>query len=189
MKTTTESPPRVHMPGRRTFLKAGVAGSALLFLGRWLPPATAATDAAAGAHTAFANLGADDVSVLVRIIPVMLKGALPQDHAQSNVAIGEIVNSIDVTIGYQPPGVRAEVQDLFGLLTRTITRVLIAGVWASWDKASDQDVHDFLASWRTSRISLLRSAYFGLSNLIMGSWYDNPKSWARIGYPGPPKIA
>lgn len=186
MNSTTRSPPHDYNAERRTFLKAGVAGSMLLLAGRWLAPAAAA-EAADG--PAFANITTADASVLARIIPVMLSGALPQEHGQLNAAIGEIVRGVDTTIGYQPPGVRGEIHGLFGLLTRSITRVLIAGVWSSWEKASDEDVRDFLSSWHDSRIGMLRSAYVGLSNLITGSWYANPKSWGRIGYPGPPKIA
>jgi hypothetical protein len=173
--------------GRRTFLKAGVAGSALLLLNRWLPPARAAEPA--GTARVFTNLTDADAAALARIVPVMLAGALPQDHGERNAAIGEIILGVDLTIGYQPPHVRSEIRDLFGLLTRAVTRALIAGIWTSWEKTSDQDIQAFLASWRNSRLAMLRSAYIGLNNLIVGSWYADPKSWPRIGYPGPPKIA
>jgi hypothetical protein len=174
--------------GRRTFLKTGIAGCALLFLGRWLPQARAA-EQAADSKFAFANLTAADAGVLVRVVPVMLKDALPQEHAERNAAIGEIVRGVDVTIGYQPAHIRDEIRDLFGILTGTVTRALIAGIWRSWENASEKDVREFLASWRNSRLDALRSAYIGLNNLIVGSWYGNPKSWKRIGYPGPPQIA
>lgn len=174
--------------GRRTFLKVGVAGSVLLSLGRWLPAARAA-DQVAAQKLAFANLTSADAAALIRIIPVMLSGALPQDPGRRSAAIGEIVRGVDVTVGYQPPLVRGEIRDLFGLLTRAVLRALIAGIWSSWNNASDQDIHEFLTSWRNSRFDMLRSAYIGLNNLIVGSWYANPKSWPRIGYDGPPKIS
>ena len=119
----------------------------------------------------------------------MLKGALPPDHGERNAAIGEIIRGVDFTIGCQPAHIRDEIRDLFGILTGTVTRALIAGIWRSWENASEKDVREFLTSWRNSRIDALRSAYIGLNNLIVGSWYGNPKSWKRIGYPGPPQIA
>src|SRR5712692_6468568 len=73
---------------RRSFLKTGVAGSALLLAGRWLAPARAA-DSGAVAGAAFANINADDARVLERIVPVLLEGALPADPAQRKAAIGE----------------------------------------------------------------------------------------------------
>lgn len=173
---------------RRTLLKVGLAGSALLFLGRWLPVARAANQVA-DQKLALTHLSSADVAALVRIIPVMLRGALPQDQEQRSAAVGAIVRSVDIAIGYQPPMVRGEIRDLFGLLTKAVLRALIAGIWSSWDNASDRDIRKFLTSWRNSRFSMLRSAYIGLNNLIVGSWYGNPKSWPRIGYDGPPKIA
>jgi len=184
----TSPPPSDFGSGRRTFLKAGMAGTALLLLGRWLPPARAA-DSNGAKESTFAYLTAADAAMLVRIVPIMLDGALPKEPGQFNAAVGDILRGIDVTIGHQALSVRGEVRDLFGVLTKTITRSLIAGIWTSWDKATDQDIRDFLASWRDSRFDTLRTGYIGLNNLIVGSWYGNPKSWVRIGYDGPPAIA
>lgn len=169
---------------RRTFLKAGIAGSVLLLAGRWLPTAWAA----AADAPALRYLGSADVVVLRRVIPIMLAGALPDAAGQRATALEEVVQGIDLGIHYQPPAVRAEIAELFGLLTGTVTRALVAGVWSSWDKASTEDVQEFLAGWRDSRFALLRSGYLGLNQLIVGSWYSNPRSWARIGYGGPPKL-
>ena len=184
----TPLPPGEFGAERRTFLKAGVAGSALLLLGRWLPPAHAA-DSSDEQKSTFAYLTAADAAMLARLVPVMLEGALPKDRGQFNAAVAETLRGIDATIAAQSLGVRGEILDLFGVLTKSITRSLVAGIWTSWDKASDQDIRDFLSGWRNSRLDMLRTGYIGLNNLIVGSWYGNPKSWARIGYDGPPKIA
>ncbi len=162
---------------RRAFLKVGIAGFALLYAGRWLAPARAAEGATPSFP--FKNLMQEDTVVLSRVVPVMLHGALPLDGAQYGV---------DLTIGYQPPSVRTEIRDLFNLLNNAATRALVAGIWKPWSKATNQDIQEFLASWRDSRFDLLRSAYIGLNNLIVGSWYGNPRSWSRIGYGGAPKI-
>ncbi|HEX7043902.1 MAG TPA: hypothetical protein VF203_04740 [Burkholderiales bacterium] len=178
---------RSHGPpaaARRRFLRAGIAGSALLLLGRRLPAAAAPAET-----TDYLHLTAADAGMLRRIVPVMLEGALPAGGAERRHAIDEVLGGIDSTIDSQPPVVRREIRDLFDLLTRSITRALVAGIWTSWDRASDEDVREFLAGWRTSRFVLLRSAFVGLNNLILGAWYDNPRSWARIGYGGPPRIA
>lgn len=167
--------------GRRRLLKTGLAGSALLFAGRWLAHET--TAAAAGAY-----LTPADVTALERIVPVVLAGALPSDAQQLKTALAEIVAGIDMTIGYEPPAVRKEIRDLFDLLGNGVTRSLVAGIWQPWEKTSNADIQKFLTSWRNSRFDLLRSAYIGLTGLIIGSWYGNPRSWERIGYPGPPRI-
>jgi hypothetical protein len=45
-----------------------------------------------------------------------------------------------------------------------------------------------LARWQASRVSLLRSAYGGLHQLLLAAWYGNPLAWQAIGYPGPPRL-
>lgn len=172
--------------GRRTFLKAGVAGSALLLAGRWLPAPGVAAEVDS---PALRYLGSADVVMLRRVVPVVLAGALPQDPASQAGAIDEILQGIDLVIHHQSLAVRGEIADLFGLLTRGVTRTLVAGVWSSWDEASTEEVQAFLAGWRDSRFTLLRSAYLGLQQLVVASWYGNPRSWPRIGYGGPPKLA
>lgn len=172
---------------RRSFLKVGLAGSVLLFAGRWLTVIEAAETSTSNLSLRY--LSSADVAVLRHIIPIMLEGALPNDEVSLREAIDEIISGVDTTIDYQPPSVRKEISDLFGILTSGTTRALVAGIWKTWDKTTPDDVRAFLTSWRNSRFDLLRSAYLGLNNLIMGSWYANPRSWSRIGYGGPPKIA
>ncbi len=159
----------------------------MLYAGRWLAPARAADGA--DPNFRLKNLTPDDVVVLSRVIPVMLHGALPPEEAPLKTAIGEVIYGVDLTIGYQPPGVRKEIRDLFNLLNNSAMRALVAGIWKPWDKATNEDIQEFLSGWRDSRFDLLRSAYIGLNNLIVGSWYGNPRSWSRIGYSGPPKLA
>jgi hypothetical protein len=87
-----------------------------------------------------------------------------------------------------PPGSRKELEQLFALLSFAPTRCLLAGVWSSWPDASRDSVAAFLASWRDSRFTLLRSGYGALHQLILAAWYGNTRSWPAIGYPGPPSL-
>jgi hypothetical protein len=172
--------------GRRRLLQAGIAGTALLFALRWRLAVPATNEAS---NPSFARLHADEATALRFIIPVMLAGALPPDSAAREAAIAEILQGIDATMEHEPPAVRDEIHELFGLLTLGPTRVLVAGIWSSWDRASEAEIHEFLAGWQKSRFALLRSAYVGLNNLITAAWYANPASWPRIGYPGPPRLS
>jgi hypothetical protein len=169
---------------RRKFLKVGAAGSALLLAGRWLAPT-----AAAASGPSYRQLLALDAVILGRIARVILDGALPEDPAQRESAVAEIVDGVDATIDAEPRSVRNEIRELLDLLGSSATRSLVAGVWKPWNEASDDSIRQFLAGWRDSRFDLLRSAYIGLNNLIGASWYGNPRSWPRIGYAGPPKLA
>ena len=174
---------------RRRFLQAGIAGSALLFALRWHRAGASTGNAPDGSKAGLARLSAQEASALRRIIPVMLAGALPDDAAAREKALGEVLQGIDHTLEFEPPAVRDEIHELFGLLTLGATRALVAGIWSSWDRAGEAEIQEFLAGWRNSRFALLRSAYVGLNNLITAAWYANPASWPRIGYPGPPRLS
>ena len=42
-----------------------------------------------------------------------------------------------------------------------------------------------LTGLRTSSVALRRVVYIGLHDLVVGSYYANPDTWAPVGYPGP----
>ena len=185
--TNTRNHPPVD-PGRRRFLKTGVAGSLLLGL--------ASTGALLGGCTGRPEplcrdclwLNPGDRQLLTAVIPVMLAGALPQPEREQNAAIEQIITGFDFTVAHFPPTVRNEIRQLLDLLVFPPTRVLLTGMFASWEKADASAVRAFISRWETSRFSLLRSGYGALHDLICGAWYVSPESWARIGYPGPPQL-
>ena len=47
--------------------------------------------------------------------------------------------------------------------------------------ASVEQVAVFLHDWRFHRLGMLQSAYHALHDLIIGSWYADPSSWAASG--------
>lgn len=172
------SSPRI---SRRTLLKAGVAGGAALLVARW-----AYTTTSAGAPTAN-GLDADARAILAAVTPVMLEGALPTG-TEAALALREALDGAEQAIAGLPPAVRKEIEELFSLLAFAPTRCLVAGVWRPWPEAGRESIAAFLASWRTSRFALLRSAYGALHQIILGAWYGNRRAWAAIGYPGPPSL-
>jgi len=159
------------MISRRTFLKTGLAGSLLLGLGGYaLAPRS------------------DRQKVLAAIANAVLQGALPSEAAARQQGIARTVRNVEATIAGLPLATQAELDQLFGLLTSGAGRIVLAGIWSPWEKASIESISAFLESWRHSRFNLLRSAYAGLHDLTLGAWYAEPDTWAAIGYPGPPKL-
>ena len=150
---------------RRALLQTGAGGAVLLALGGCAAPAN---------HDA----------MLRAVARVMLEGALPN----GDDALAAAVRGVKVAIAGLPPAVQDEVHQLFGLLEFPLTRRFVAGV-GPWDHASDAEVVAFLQRWRTSNAQLLRSGYQALHQLVLSGWYGGDAAWARIGYPGPPRIA
>jgi hypothetical protein len=164
---------------RRTFLKAGLLGAALLAAGGGLYRFSHAP-----APHAFL-LDGDARAALNAIVPAILNGALPADAPTHAIAIAAATERVHQTILGLPLATQKEVQDLFGLLALAPARRLLTGVSHGWADADANEVSAFLQNWRTHRLALLRSAYGALHDLIMGSWYSDPAHWAAIGYPGP----
>jgi hypothetical protein len=169
---------------RRTLLKAGIAGGVVLVLARWIFILYSPRESPEGRPSA---LDSSARTIIAAIGPVLLEGALP-DADTSVESRAEIVAGVDRAVAGLPPASRKELEQLFALLSFAPTRCLVAGVWSSWPDASRESIAMFLGSWRDSRFTLLRSGYGALHQLILAAWYGNTRSWASIGYPGPPSL-
>jgi hypothetical protein len=174
------------MPGRRVFLKTGLAGGLLLAvaaafhepLTRWTRKELVERLPRSEAQRA----------ALTAIIPAMLRGALPTDKAERAAAVSSAVNGVAIAVASLGASAQEEVAELFALLMFAPTRITVAGVLYPWDETSEADVAAFLTRWRTSRLGLLQSGYLALHDLVLGAWYADPAHWAAIGYPGPPLL-
>ena len=167
---------------RRTVLKAGIAGSIVLVLARWM-----VTSRRESPEPRRSALDPSAQAIIAAIVPVLLEGALP-DVNGSVEARAEVVAGVDRAVAGLPPASRRELEQLFALLSFPPTRCLIAGVWPAWPNASRESVAAFLDSWRASRFALLRSGYGALHQLILAAWYGNTRAWPAIGYGGPPSL-
>ena len=117
---------------RRQFLKAGIAGGALLVAvraayGPLSPDPLAPEDAG----FTYDVLSAKERTVLASVAPVMLAGALPADPAERERAVVEVIRGVDRAVSGLPPSVQGEVAQLFALLGFPLTRRLLAGVGES----------------------------------------------------------
>jgi hypothetical protein len=157
---------------RRRFLQVGLAGSAVLAGSRLL--------GAAGGATANAPIEA--------LANVILDGALPAGAAERALALRETSEAFQRAVSGLSPAVRGEVDDLLGLLRWWPTRWPLTGLASPLESSSPAEIAAFLRRWRESRFDLLRAGYQALAQLIQAAWYDNPRAWPAIGYPGPPSL-
>jgi hypothetical protein len=169
---------------RRTFLKVGFVGVGALICARWIYTFTS-TPSIVDAR--FSALDDNGRAIVGAIAPVLLAGALPSG-ANAAAARDEVVAGVDKAVSGLPPQLRKEIEQLFSLLSFAPTRSLIAGIWSPWPQATEASIAGFLSSWRDSQFALLRSGYGALHQLVMASWYGNPRSWSATGYPGPPLL-
>jgi hypothetical protein len=170
---------------RRTLLKTGIAGGAVLVLARWIVTSHSPEESPDARGSA---LDPQARAIIAAIVPVLLDGALP-DASASVEARAEVVAGVDLAVAGLPPGARKELEQLFALLSFAPSRCLVARVWSPWAQASPESIAAFLASWRDSRFDLLRSGYGALHQLVLATWYGNARAWPAIGYGGPPSLA
>ena len=170
------------MPTRRQFLVVGVVGAGVLAATRLLDRGERM------AQSPLRALDARAARIAGALVPVVLADALPSAPDARKAATREVVEAFDRAVSGLAPAVQSEIADLFGLLGFAPSRVLFTGIMGAWEDASESDVRAFLIRWRTSRFDLLRSGYQAITQLLVASWYGNPASWARIGYPGPPDL-
>ena len=175
-------------PGRRHFLKTGIAGSILLAIAAGGALLKARGNSLDEPYDKCLWLTRSDRVLLVALVPVMLEGALPSEPAAAKRAIETVITHFDQTVSYFTPATSGEVRQLLSLLEFPLTRVLLAGILTAWEKENTAAIRSFLKRWQTSRLALFRSGYGALHDLICGAWYANPQSWPRIHYPGPPHL-
>jgi hypothetical protein len=172
---------------RRTFILAGVAGGAALAAASWLRRGREAQPVSP-ALGPLAQLDAGAPAIVEAIVPVLLAGALPVDPVSRPVAVNETVANVARAVAGLPPAAQHELGQLFALLDFAPARIALTGVTSTWNDASERDVAAFLERWQASRLTLLRSAYDALHQLVFAAWYGNPRSWPAIGYGGPPAL-
>jgi len=167
---------------RRTFLALGAAGAAALAAAGWW--SWLRMQGPAGRRA----LDDDARSIVAAIAPALLDGALPEARDERAAAIAEVVAGVERAIAGLPAHAQAELRQLFALLALTPARRAFAGVASPWPEASVAEISAFLDRWRSSGWALKRTAYDALHQLMYAAWYGNPRSWAAIGYAGPPQL-
>lgn len=169
---------------RRQLLKLGLFGTAALAtVGGIASLSGCSADSPA---QGFQQLRESDFPMLRRVIPVVLVGALPAE--QQAATVEGVLLALDNNLNRLSPSLNSQVLQLFDLLTLSVTRGAVTGIWGSWENASDEAVKAFLQRWENSSFTLLQQGQNALTNLILLSCYSTPASWPQCGYPGPPRI-
>lgn len=175
-------------PARRGVLKTGLFGGAILTtagLGASLTGCGGQQPPADGLQF----LTADDVTLFVAIAPTILKGAIPDDPAQWEAQLTELIKRIDFACTTLSTALRDQVRELLDLLNWRVSRYLTTGISKPWADTTDADVQHFLERWRTSSVTLFNGGYRVLTKTVESFYYTLPTSWQYCRYPGPPAWA
>lgn len=172
---------------RRSFLKLGLVSTGVLASASMV---SGLTGCAATPRTQTASplklLRPKDVAILESLAPIVLGDCIPDDSEQRSAALAQLIESTDSFLFHSSQFNHNALAELFDLLYLPPTRIALAGVWNSWEDASDSSKEQFLASWRDSSFGLFRTGYTQITQLLAIAWYKNPVNWDNSIYPGPP---
>lgn len=162
---------------RRRFLKRGIFGGALLAFGGTTFVAVRSTTRGPAPTDLYA-IDPKVFSVLVAVAARMV------DAPEKDPFL--VARAVDTALAFQPPESQKDVNTvlallengLFGLITRATPRL--------FTELSEERQDRALASWQTSRLTLLRGAFTALKRLCLASHYAILENAQAVGYPGPP---
>jgi hypothetical protein len=167
---------------RRTFLRRGIVGGALLAVGGAVGLGAWPTNESARPRRPLRALDPRQFAVLAAVGARFL-ATVPQADAI------EVAHRVDAQMATEPAEVRADFGKLLVLFDNALANLVFDGHAKPFTRLSPAAQDDVLASWRDSHLALRRSGYGVLRKLTQAAWYAPPDGWADTGYPGPPQIA
>ena len=162
---------------RRTFLMGAFAGTAALALGvnLYSPEFSLPVD----------SEGKDYRLLFSVLLPVMLDSALPDVAIHKLAAQNRTLDAIKQSIAVLPDEQQTELFELLDMLENRLGLLVLTSSMTPLLMRSPAELTDMLETWRHSYFALLQTAYLGLRELVMASYYACPEHWSRLHYAKP----
>ncbi|WP_372871598.1 TAT leader-containing periplasmic protein [Shewanella sp.] len=161
---------------RRTFLLAALGGTAALALGVSLyQPEFALDESYDEEHRLLFSV----------LLPVLLDGALPEMALPRETAMNRTLDAIAKTVSVLPADQRQELLQLLDSLENRFGLLLLTGSMAPLLLRTPAELNAFIDDWRQSSLALFNSAYLGLRELVLASFYSCPEHWVALNYAKP----
>lgn len=163
---------------RRTFLKRGLLGGALLAVGGGTTLALRRSRIRYRAVAPVYVLDEQAFNIMATVVSrvMIAEGA-------NNI---EITHTIDQALARAVPEAQHDVIQLLHLLDNALVGFLLDGRRVPFTELDGFHQDAALLAWRDSRLTLRRGGYKALKNLCTTSFYRKNVSWKLVGYPGPP---
>jgi hypothetical protein len=184
-------------PPRRSFLKKGILGAALLFVGGAVPIALRGGIDRARARGALRLFTPREYAIFAaiaaRIVPgdaaaaAGIAGAAPATVWPSAQAL-DCAGKADALMALAHPSVGAELRQLLHLFESGLGGVFTNLQVTPFTRLPPDEMDARLNAWRSSRVGLLRSGYQALKRLAQATYYSSPQVYPLVGYPGPPVV-
>ena len=162
---------------RRTFLTTALVGTATLALGLsiYSPEHIRVNKALDNEHRLLFSV----------LLPVFLEDALPNVESMRVAAQNRTLDAISQTITYLPQEGQDELEELLDMLEQRLGLLILTGSMTPLMMRSPDELISMLEYWRNSFLDLLVTAYQGLRELVMASYYAFPEHWGHLNYAKP----
>ncbi len=167
------------MQTRRSIIKRGLLGGAVLFLGGALGLAVRKSAKLPVPAEGLLVFNDREHAVMEAVALRMLVGAPGLLTARLGLACDRLASKADVTA-------QVELRQLLQLFENALPNFLLGGRWAVFTKQAPEEQDATLREWRDSKLIVRRSGYNALRALAMGAYYSNTAVWPFVHYPGPP---
>ncbi|WP_153912291.1 TAT leader-containing periplasmic protein [Shewanella sp. TC10] len=159
---------------RRTFLTGAFTGTAALALGVSL-------------YTPEVTDNPDDTHRLLFgvLIPVFMDGALPDVANYREAFLNRTIIAINKTISVLPTDQKQELEQLLTMLESRFGLLILTSSITPLMLRTPAELNHMLEQWRHHFLEMMQTAYLGLRELIVASYYACPEHWGRLHYSKP----
>jgi hypothetical protein len=164
------------MESRRSFLKKGLVGGALLAVsgvGLSLWPTRRVTP-----RRGLLFLDERELSIVAAMAEVIVPGGDPVD----------VAHRVDAFLSPMSSGSVHDLKKLLRLVENGFAGAILDGRPQPFSRASMEARRRTMESMQDSRIALRRGGYQALRRLLVAARWTDPSLWPSIDYPGPPQL-
>ncbi|HEY8210272.1 MAG TPA: gluconate 2-dehydrogenase subunit 3 family protein [Myxococcaceae bacterium] len=165
---------------RRSLLKRGLLGGAVLFIGggSWL--ALRSTRRGAPPLKPLSVLDEDEYAVMDAIVARVIA------PAPDAPPLGDATWTVDQLLATADPSAQKEVKQLLHLFESALAGFLFDLRITPFTQLGPEEQDRVLRKWQQSRFLLRRTGFTALKTLAVAGYYGTSRTWAYMSYPGPP---
>jgi hypothetical protein len=168
---------------RRSLLKRGLLGGALLAVG--------GAGVLAFRPGRMAPLPADGLRVFspreYAVLDALARRFIRPRAGWPTVDEIGVPLAVDRIAARTEASVQKELKQLLGLFENGLAGFLLAGRTRPFTALEAPDQDRVLEEWRDSRLALRRTGFTALRTLVLAGYYQSPRVWKALGYPGMPE--
>ena len=167
---------------RRSVLKRGLFGGALLMLGGAGFLATRGTQAVPLPKGGLKVLSEREFAVITAIAARMVR---PRANFPTVEEVS-LAEACDLVLARADSSVQKEIKELLMVFENALANALFGLRFKPFTAHSGEQQDEVLREWEQSSLTIRRTGFAALRTIALAAYYGNPKTWKAVGYEGPP---